>query len=47
MISDITLAPVVIAEQARVALSDEIGSVLQTKLAVILIGERPGLKFPR
>jgi ethanolamine ammonia-lyase small subunit len=35
--------PVVIASRARVALSDEIGFVLQASLAVMLIGERPGL----
>lgn len=37
------IAPVVIATQARVALSDEIGSITQASLAVMLIGERPGL----
>ncbi|HEX6827836.1 MAG TPA: ethanolamine ammonia-lyase subunit EutC, partial [Burkholderiales bacterium] len=37
------LAPVVIAEQARVALGDEIGELLRAGQVAILIGERPGL----
>jgi ethanolamine ammonia-lyase small subunit len=40
------LAPIVVAEQARVALSDEIGSLLGARLALILLGERPGLTAP-
>lgn len=44
--SVLTLTPLVIAEQARVAIADEIGSILQAKLSLILIGERPGLSSP-
>jgi ethanolamine ammonia-lyase small subunit len=38
-----SIAPIVIATQARVALGDEIGAHLQADLCAILIGERPGL----
>lgn len=37
------LAPVVIATQARVALADTVGERLGARMAVMLIGERPGL----
>jgi ethanolamine ammonia-lyase small subunit len=40
------LAPIVIAEQARVALGDEIGHALDADVTVMLIGERPGLSSP-
>ena len=36
-------APVVIAEQARVALGDEVAEIFGARLVVVLIGERPGL----
>ncbi len=37
------LAPVVVASQGRVALADEVGECLGARLAVNMIGERPGL----
>jgi ethanolamine ammonia-lyase small subunit len=40
------LASVVVAEQARVALGDEIGALLQADATIMLIGERPGLSSP-
>lgn len=40
------IAPVVVAEQARVALGDEIGALLGAGLVAVLIGERPGLSSP-
>lgn len=42
----LVLAPLVIATQARVALADEVGEIFGARLAVILIGERPGLSSP-
>ena len=44
--ADLVLAPVVMATQARVALADEVGEIFGARLAVILIGERPGLSSP-
>lgn len=41
-----SLAPVVLAEQGRVALGDEIGALLGARLVVVLLGERPGLSSP-
>lgn len=39
----LSLAPVCIVRQARVAVEDQIGMLLRARVAVILIGERPGL----
>jgi len=39
-------APLVLAGQARVAVSDEIGATLGARVAVIVLGERPGLSAP-
>ena len=38
-----TVAPLVLAHQARVALGDEVGAALGARAVVVLIGERPGL----
>ena len=40
------IAPIILASHARVALGDEIGALLGVDLAVMLIGERPGLSAP-
>lgn len=37
------LSPICLVEQARVAIADPIAHGLQSKLSIILIGERPGL----
>ncbi|MBV8631596.1 MAG: ethanolamine ammonia-lyase subunit EutC [Silvibacterium sp.] len=38
--------PVAVAEQARVAIGDEVGEVLGASATLLLIGERPGLSAP-
>ena len=40
------IGPVVIARQARVALGDEVGTLLGARLVILLVGERPGLSSP-
>ncbi|WP_375457439.1 ethanolamine ammonia-lyase subunit EutC [uncultured Methylobacterium sp.] len=41
-----SLAPVVVASQARVALGDAVGAALKARAVAVLIGERPGLSSP-
>lgn len=40
------LAPIVVAEQGRVAIGDKAAQCLGAALSVVLIGERPGLSSP-
>jgi len=44
--SEWQLGPVVIASQARVALADEVGELMNARMVILLIGERPGLSSP-
>ena len=37
---------VIVANQARVALGDQIGEILHAQAVVVLVGERPGLSSP-
>ena len=45
-LADWPLAPIVVAEQARVALGDQVGAAIGAAMSVVLIGERPGLSSP-
>ena len=45
VLGDIAWAPIVLAEQARVALGDEIGQLLGARFVAVAIGERPGLSI--
>jgi ethanolamine ammonia-lyase small subunit len=42
----LSVAPVVIVENGRVAIGDEVAEALNARVVVILIGERPGLSVP-
>lgn len=43
---NLSLAPVVLANQSRVALGDDIAEAMHCRLVAMLIGERPGLSSP-
>jgi ethanolamine ammonia-lyase small subunit len=42
----LSVGPLCLAAQARVALADHVGAALGARLAVMLLGERPGLGAP-
>ncbi len=42
----LTLAPIALVQQGRVAIGDEICHALNAEIAIVLIGERPGLSSP-
>lgn len=42
----LTVGPLAIVEQGRVAVGDEIGAILDARIVCVLIGERPGLSSP-
>ncbi len=41
-----SLAPLVVVQQGRVAVADEVAHALNAEMVVMLIGERPGLSSP-
>lgn len=46
LLEGLSVGPLVIAEQGRVALGDAIGSLLKARVVVVVLGERPGLTSP-
>lgn len=42
----LSLGPICLVRQGRVAIGDEIGALLECQLLILLIGERPGLSSP-
>ncbi len=42
-LADHRVAPLVVVEQGRVAIGDEIGQIAAASIVVVMVGERPGL----
>ena len=45
-LSALTIGPLIVVTQARVAIADEVAELLDARLAISIIGERPGLSSP-
>jgi ethanolamine ammonia-lyase small subunit len=45
-LQDWSIGPIVVVEQGRVAVADEIANLMGASMAVIALGERPGLSAP-
>lgn len=43
---NISLAPITLVEQGRVAIGDDVGELLNARAVLVMIGERPGLSSP-
>lgn len=41
-----SLAPITLIEQGRVAIADDVGDLLNARMTLIMLGERPGLSSP-
>ena len=41
-----SVAPIILVQQGRVAVGDEVGQTLRARMVVVMIGERPGLSSP-
>jgi ethanolamine ammonia-lyase small subunit len=46
LLAAFSVGPAIVAEQARVAIGDQVGALLEADIVVLLIGERPGLSSP-
>lgn len=45
-LTGLSLGPIIVAHQGRVALGDEIGERMRARAVAVLLGERPGLSTP-